>query len=115
MIDIRLLRDDLERTKAALARRGVDPAELDAIVAADAAHRATRARNESLRAEIKNISRQVGEAMKAGDTARADTLRQESRRLGDEERAAAAQADAEWEQVLDGLLYLPNIPADEVP
>ena len=34
MIDIRALRDDPDAVKAALARRGVEPAEVDAVVAA---------------------------------------------------------------------------------
>ena len=57
----------------------------------------------------------MGEAKRAGDTARAEELSEESRRLGDDERAAAAEAEAAWETVHQGLLYLPNIPADEVP
>jgi len=115
MIDIRLLRDDPERVKASLARRFVEPAEVDAIIEADSSHRNKLARAESLRAEVKALSRQVGQAMKAKDGATADALRAESRRLGDEEREASAAADVEWEKVLTGLLYLPNIPADEAP
>jgi seryl-tRNA synthetase len=117
MIDIRLLREDPERERvaAALARRGVDVAEIDAVVIADAAHRAAQTRYESLRAQVKTLSRAVGEAKRAGDTARAEELSEESRRLGDDERTAAAEAEAAWETVHQGLLYLPNIPADEVP
>jgi seryl-tRNA synthetase len=45
----------------------------------------------------------------------AQEVSERSRRLGDEERVAAAEAEAAGEQVRQGLLYLPNIPADEVP
>jgi seryl-tRNA synthetase len=115
MIDIRLLRDEPERVKAALVRRGVPPEEIDAVITADVAHRARLTRAESLRAEVKALSRSVGEARKAGDQARADELSAESRRLTEEERTAAAEADVEGEKVREGLLYLPNIPAEEVP
>jgi seryl-tRNA synthetase len=115
MIDIRLLREDPDSVKAALARRGVEAAEVDAVLAADVTYRALQTRAESLRAEVKALSRQVGEARKAGDQARADAVSAESRRLGEEERAATADADVEAEKVQQGLLYLPNIPADEVP
>jgi seryl-tRNA synthetase len=115
MIDIRLLRDEPEVVKAALVRRGVEPAEVDAVIAADIAHRLRLARAESLRADVKGLSRSVGEARKAGDTTRADELSEQSRQLGEDVRAAAAEADVEWEKVRNGLLYLPNIPADEVP
>jgi seryl-tRNA synthetase len=115
MIDIRALREDPTGIKAALARRGVAESEVDAVMAADVTHRARLSRAEALRAEVKSLSRSVGEAMKAGDTARAEELRAQSRSLGEEERAAAAQADEEGEKVHQGLLYLPNIPADDVP
>ena len=115
MIDIRLLRDDPAGTTAALARRGVDAAEVAAVIAADGAHRSLQTRAEGLRAEVKMLSRAVGEAMKSGDQPRAEELRAESRRLGDEERRLASEAEAEGEKVHQGLLYLPNIPADEVP
>jgi seryl-tRNA synthetase len=115
MIDIRVLREDPERVKAALARRGVEVSEIDALLAADVAHRASQTRYESLRAEVKTLSRAVGEAKRAGDEARAEEISKKSRLLGDEERVAASEAEAAGEQVRQGLLYLPNIPADEVP
>jgi seryl-tRNA synthetase len=115
MIDIRLLREDPDGVKAALARRGVDPAEVDAVIGADVAHRAGLTRHESMRAEVKELSRQVGAARKDGDTARAEELTAQSRRLGDEERAAAAEAEIEGLKVTQGLLYLPNIPAEDAP
>ncbi len=115
MIDLRVLRDEPEAVKAALARRGVEAAEVDAVVEADLVHRARVARAEAMRAEVKELSRQVGQARKAGDTARANELSARSRLLGEEERAAAAEVDALWERVRTGLLYLPNLPADEAP
>jgi len=115
MIDIRVLREDPEGVKAALSRRSVDVAEIDAVLVADVAHRALLTRSESLRADVKALSRAVGEAKRAGDEARAEELSEQSRRLGVEERTASAEAEVEGEKVHQGLLYLPNIPADEVP
>lgn len=115
MIDIRALRDDPDAVKAALARRGVEAAEVDAIVAADAAWTAKVSAAESLRAEVKDLSRQVGQAMKAGDEATATALRERSIALGAEEKAAAAEAEELLERRQTGLLYLPNIPADDAP
>jgi seryl-tRNA synthetase len=115
MIDIRLLRDDPDSVKAALARRGVEASEVDAVIAADVEHRAKLAVAEAKRAEVKELSRQVGAARKAGDQAQADQLSARSRALGEEERAAAVEADELGERVRTGLLYLPNIPADETP
>jgi seryl-tRNA synthetase len=115
MIDIRLVREDPEGVKAALSRRGVDASEIDGLLDADEAYRASQTRYESLRAEVKTLSRAVGEAKRSGDEERAREVSERSRLLGDEERVAAAEAEAAGEQVRQGLLYLPNIPADEVP
>jgi seryl-tRNA synthetase len=115
MIDIRLIRDDSAAVKAALARRGVDPAAVDRAAEADVVHRARLARREALRAEVKSLSRQVGEARKAGDTVRAEELTAASRALGDQERIEGEQADAAAGELRRALLDLPNLPADEAP
>jgi seryl-tRNA synthetase len=115
MIDIRALREDPDAVKAALARRGVEASEVDAIVAADAAWRAKVQQATDLRAEVKALSREVGQAKKGGDDARADELSARSRALGEEEGAAKAEAEALEQKWRTGLLYLPNIPADDAP
>jgi seryl-tRNA synthetase len=115
VIDIRALRADPDAVKAALARRGVEAAEVDAVLAADAAWSARVAAAEAMRAEVKEISRQVGQAKKAGDEAQATELSARSRQLGEEERAAAAEAETLLEERQTGLLYLPNIPAEDAP
>jgi seryl-tRNA synthetase len=115
MIDIRALREDPDAVKAALARRGVEASEVDAVLAADAEWRAKVKHAEDLRAEVKALSREVGQARKGGDEARADELSARSRALGDEQQAADAEADALEQQWRTGLLYLPNIPADDAP
>ncbi len=115
MIDIRALRDDPDGVKAALARRGVEAPEVDVVIETDAAWRVEVKRAEDLRSEVKALSKQVGQAKRSGDDARADELSGRSRQLGEEERAAAAQADVLGEQVRTGLLYLPNVPAEDAP
>jgi seryl-tRNA synthetase len=115
MIDIRALREDPDAVKAALARRGVEAAEVDAVLEADETWRTKVKAAEDMRAEVKALSRDVGQAKKAGDEARASELSDRSRTLGEEERAAAAEADAAEERVRTGLLYLPNIPAADAP
>jgi seryl-tRNA synthetase len=115
MIDIRALREDPEAVKAALARRGVEASEVDAVLAADAAWLAKVQQAEQLRSEVKALSREVGQARKAGDDARAEEVSARSRALGEEEGAASAEADALEQKRRTGLLYLPNIPADDAP
>jgi len=115
MIDIRLVRDDPKAVQAALARRGVDPAEVEELADLDAIARELLGRQESLRAQVKSLSREVGQAKRAGDEGRAAELAGRSRALGDEERAAADAADAANEAVRRALLVLPNLPSDDAP
>src|SRR5580704_9876297 len=115
MIDIRALREDPDAVKAALARRGVEAAEVDAVLEADETWRTKVKAAEDMRAEVKALSREVGQSKKSGDDAKASELSARSRTLGEEERAAAGEVDALWETVRTGLLYLPNIPAEDAP
>jgi seryl-tRNA synthetase len=115
MIDIRLVREDREAVAASLARRGVDPGEVEALYDADQRARAAVARRDDLRSEVKKLSRQVGEARRRGEDDRAAALTDESRALGDEEAAAGAEADEAQETVRRLLLWLPNLPAAEAP
>ena len=115
MIDVRLVREEPASVKAALARRGVDPGVVDALGEVDARHRAALARRESLRAQVKALSRDVGAARRAGDGSRAERLAAESRRLGDEERVAGDEAERLARAVRDALLDIPNLPAVDAP
>ncbi len=115
MIDLRRLRVELEATKAALARKGVPAEEVERAAALDAEHRQLAGKAEELRARIKVLSKQVGDAMRSGDAGKAEALREESKRLG-EELAAAEQESSSVEPLLrDAMLRLPNLPSDDAP
>lgn len=115
MIDVRLLRTDLERVREALARRGVDPAEVDTVAELDARQRRASGESEHLRAEVRRLSKEVGGARRAGDTERAERLAAESREVGARQEAADAEAGRLAGEVRDRLLVIPNLPADECP
>jgi seryl-tRNA synthetase len=62
MIDLRLLRDDPDRTRAALARRGVDPATLDRLTELDEDRRRLTAQVDEARADRNASSKAIGSA-----------------------------------------------------
>ena len=115
MIDIRLVRDDIASVKAALARRGVDPADIDRLAELDQDARAAVGHRDDYRAEVKALSKQVGEARRLGNTALAVELTDRSRQLGDEERQLNEVAENAQNAVRQALLYLPNLPAADAP
>lgn len=114
MIDIRLVREHPTAVKSALARRGVEPVEIDRLVELDRGWRAATDRHNELRAAIKALSKEVGDARRRGD-ARADELAAESRRLGEEERASAQELGELAGARHEALLVVPNLPADDAP
>ena len=117
MIDIRRVRADLDGVKAAMARRN-DPqllAELDEVFRVDAESRSVGSERDELRAQVNALSKDVGAAYKAGDRARGDELKEQSRLLGDREKEYAARAAELEARVRDLLLRIPNIPSDDAP
>ncbi|MHB8329823.1 MAG: serine--tRNA ligase, partial [Acidimicrobiales bacterium] len=82
---------------------------------ADGRARAAVGRRDEVRAKVKDLSRQVGEARRAGDDGRAVSLAEQSRALGDEENSLDAEADAAQAEVRERLLWLPNLPAPDAP
>ncbi|MGC8463335.1 MAG: serine--tRNA ligase [Acidimicrobiales bacterium] len=115
MIDIRLVRDDAARVQAALGRRGIAAADVEALAELDRRARDAARRRDDLRAEVKAISRQVAEARRAGDDARAAELSERSREVGGEQAEADRQADAVADELRSRLLVLPNLPAPDAP
>ena len=115
MIDLAQLRREPEAVVAALGRRGVAAATVEEIVALDVEHRRLLAETERLRAQVKDLSRRVGDARRAGDDESAARLTDESRRVGDRERASAAATDLLGTDLRDRLLLLPNLPSPEAP
>ena len=62
MIDPRVLREDPDRVRAAQAKRGLSDDVVDQALAADSARRRSIADFESLRAEQKQMGKQVAQA-----------------------------------------------------
>lgn len=85
MIDLKALRADPDSYRHSQRARGEDPGIVDALLAADTAHRENLATFERLRARQKSLGKQVGQLQRA---ARADSA-------GDSERSELAAVMAE--------------------
>jgi len=115
MIDIRLVRSEPEAVKAALGRKGVDPADVDRVVAVDARRRQLMGERDELRAQVNAASKEVGEARREGDHARADQLAARSRQLGADRAEVEERAEAADAELADLLLRLPNLASPDAP
>ena len=117
MIDQRLLRTDLPMVEEALGRRH-RPALLDDVRHAarlDARLRSITQERDDIRARVNAISKEVGALRRAGDVDSAETRQDESRALGDTERALATEHDEVEAALRDLLLGIPNLPHPDAP
>jgi seryl-tRNA synthetase len=112
MLDVRLIREDLDRVKERLALVGCSGDEVQQVADLDIRRRESLALVEQMRAERKQASKKIG-AMKAGPDQEA--AKAEVRALGDkmaEQEKALAELD---EKFRNAMLELPNMPLDDVP
>ena len=110
MLDIRVIRSDTERVRAALARREADGL-LDDVLALDERRRALQTQVDELRAERNTAAQAIGEAKRDGRDAAAEIAAAgELRDRLAELEGTLREADAEFETA---MLDLPNLPARE--
>ena len=116
MIDVRLLRNNPDDVRAALARRGKADllVQLDSAIALDARLREIMLERDSLRRQVNDLSKQVAQLRKAGDAA-AETVMAESRALGEAETALATETEVVEASLRDVLLRIPNLPHADAP
>lgn len=111
MLDLRLIREEPERVKAAIATTYTD-APIDEILALDERRRAMLSQVETLKAELNQGSKQVG---RTKDTAERSELIAAMRELGDR-IAILDEEEKGVESQLNGLLlHVPNLPLPHVP
>jgi len=118
VLDARLLRTDLAALGAALARRGdpdlVDQLERAAVL--DARLRTITAERDAVRAEINELSKQVGRLRRDDPAgARAGELTAASRALGEREERLAEEHEETATRLRTALLAIPNVPHPDAP
>lgn len=110
MIDLRLLRDDLQSVKAAYARRG-GVEGVDEAAALDVRHRDLLRRVEDLRAEQNRASKAIG---RATPETRPAAIAQ-AKELSDELKGLEPELDTIAIKLDEAVAYLPNLPHESVP
>jgi seryl-tRNA synthetase len=111
VIDPRLLREHPDRVRAGQAKRGLPADVVDRALAADEERRSAIVEFERLRAEQKQLGKQI--AAEKGDGKQALLERAKSL-AGEVKKAEAAQTDAE-EAYQQALKAIPNVAAEEAP
>jgi seryl-tRNA synthetase len=114
MFDPKWVREHAEEFDQGLARRGVPPAS-SRILALDEKRRGVIAKAQALQERRNAASREIGEAKKAKDEARAAALMAEVAKLKDKLPALEAEQAAAEKELNDALAQIPNLPAADVP
>jgi seryl-tRNA synthetase len=109
VLELRAIRNDPDAVKGALARRSPElAARVDELLAADQEWRAATAAAESLRAEQKQASEEIGAAKQRGEDAGDALARVKELSTTVKERTEEARAAEERLQAI--LVTLPNLP-----
>ncbi len=112
MLDLKLIRSDPERVKAALARRGAAE-RVDELLALDARRRELLPEIEGAQAERKTLSKQIGEAKQQGGEAAAEMEAvQGLKETIEAGKAELEKVEADLERVAAAL---PNLPDPDAP
>ncbi|MFB6394018.1 serine--tRNA ligase [Polymorphospora lycopeni] len=111
MIDLRLLRDDPDAVRASQRIRGESESAVDELLRADEERRAAVQRFEALRAEQKQLGKQMPKA--SGDEKTALLAR--TKELSAEVKAAEAAAGQAEQELRRAHLAIPNIVQEGAP
>src|ERR1700738_2214042 len=114
MHDIKWIRDNPAAFDAALKRRGLEP-QSSSLLAIDEKRRAAILRSEQAQARRNSASKEIGDAKKAKDDARAAALMAEVTELKTTMPQLEAAAKAADEELAREFAAIPNLPLDEVP
>lgn len=112
MLDIQLLRKDLDGVAKRLAARGYT-LDVAAFSSLEAERRDIQTRTEELQARRNSLSKQIGAMKGRGEDTSA--VMAEVGGIGDTMKASAAQLEEIQTRLQDLMLGVPNLPHDSVP
>jgi len=117
VIDVRLLRTNLDGVRSALARRGKPDllVQVDEAVALDTRVREISLERDTLRAEVNDLSKQVGALRRDKKNDEAEALMERSRAGGDRERVLQSEIDTVQDALQQIMLRIPNLPHPDAP
>ncbi len=114
MHDIRWIRENPDAFDAALKRRGLEPLSAP-LLAIDERRRAAILKSEQAQARRNSASKEIGDAKKARDDARAAVLMAEVAELKTSMPQLELAAKVADDELAGALAAIPNLPLDDVP
>ncbi len=115
MLDIKLIRDNPEKVKMLLGRRGVAESEIDDILKIDGEIRKILTNLNSMRAERNAISKEIAKFKSAKDENGVNRILERGKSLSDEIKIEEDKLSALQSKLNEAMLLIPNIPYEKVP
>ena len=114
MLDIKVIRENPEKVKAALNRRCKDyTAEVDRVLELDTRRRDIIGEVEAIKAAQNAENKKIPQLKKAGEDTTA--IFAELKKLADQIKALDAELKTVEDELTTALLVIPNTPNDEIP
>ncbi|MCR1903170.1 serine--tRNA ligase [Lactobacillus taiwanensis] len=113
MLDIKVIRENLDWSKKKLATRGIKPEELDKLVAIDKERREALTKSEQLKQKRNEVSDQIAQAKRNKEDA-SEAIKA-MREVGKEIKDLDKEVEDLTQKQNYILLRLPNFPADSDP
>lgn len=113
MLDMKLIRNETESVKERLATRGVDPSEIDALIADDAKRRELLVQTEELKARRNTVSDEIG--LKKRNKEDASETIAEMQAVSAKIKELDEEVAKVDEAIQDRMLHFPNLPNPTIP
>lgn len=117
MLSISTIVNNQETTVERLNKRGFADAQstVDLVVRLDQLRRETQAELDETLAKSNNLSRQIGQLMKAGEREKAESIKQQTTELKNSSKVLSEALREHEEQLQQALYNIPNLPHASVP
>ena len=116
MLQLNTIREEKDRVLTGLKKRNFKELSLiDDIIALDEKRRSTQLSLDETLAKSNNLSKEIGNLFKAGETDKANTLKEQTASLKEDIKTLTDTLNTTVEELNDLLYRVPNIPNELVP
>lgn len=116
MLQLNTIREEKDRVLSGLKKRNFKELHLiDNIIALDEKRRATQLSLDETLAKSNNLSKEIGSLFKAGETYKANALKEQTATLKEDIKTLTDTLNTTVEELNDLLYRVPNIPNELVP
>lgn len=116
MLQVPFIRDHREKVIEGLKKRNLDAVQMiEEVIALDETRRRLQTDLDNTLAESNNLSKEIGNLYKSGQTDKANALKEKTGELKETSKTLGDDLNATVEALNQVLYKLPNVPNDSVP